>query len=85
MGLLEQGDTSGPLLLDLWKTIHLAIHPTPVHVMTVLQHDPLFPLLWEMTTFVRVEIQDQDIPKVDFMQMTHSGMVRVVGLPPAVS
>ena len=53
-------------------------------MLTVLQHDPLFLLLWEMTIFVRVEIQDQDIPIV-FMQMTHSGMARVVGLPPAVS
>ena len=85
MGLLDQGNTSGPLLLDLWKTIHLAMHIVLVHVMTVLQHDPLFLLLWEMTIFVRVEIQGRDIAVVDFTQMTHSGMAKVVGLPPAVS
>ena len=85
MGLLDQGNTSGPLLVESWKTIHPAIHSGLVHVLTVLQHYLLFLLLWEMTIFVRVGIQDQDIPMVDFIQTTHSGMVRVVEPPPAVS
>ena len=55
-----------------------------VHVLTVLQHDPLFPPLWEMTTFVRVGILPHLMPSHSF-QTTHSGMVRVVALPPAAS
>ena len=47
------------------ETIHPAIHSGLVHVLTVLQHYLLFLLLWEMTIFVRVGIQDQDIPMVD--------------------
>ena len=59
MDLLDQGNTSGRLLLDSWKTINPVIHPTLLHVLTVLQHYPLFPPLWEMTTFVRVGILPQ--------------------------
>ena len=84
MGLLDQGNTSGPLLRDMWKTIHPAIHATLVHVLTVLQHYPLSHPLWEMTTFVRVETPPYRLAGHS-TQMTHSGMVRVVELPPAVS
>ena len=31
MGLLDQGNTSGPLLVESWKTIHPAIHSGLVH------------------------------------------------------
>ena len=84
MDLLDQGNTSGPLLLELWKTIHPSIQPNLVHVLTVLKHYPLSLPLWEMTTFVRVGILPQVILSYS-MQMTHSGMVRVVEWPPAVS
>ena len=85
MDPLDEENTSEPLLLDLRKIIHPSIHEALVHVLTVLQHYPLSPPLWEMTTFVRVELQSQNLPVVDFTQMTHSGMVRVVEPPPAVS
>ena len=67
-----------------WRTIHPAIQPHLVHVLTMLQHYLLSPPLWEMTTFVRVGIPTHHLQEY-FTQMIHSGMVRVVELPPAVS
>ena len=57
MDPLDEENTSGPLLLDLRKIIHPSIHEALVHVLTMLQHYPLSPPLWEMAIFVRVEIQ----------------------------
>ena len=84
MGLLDQGNTSGPLLLDMRKTVHLEIQRGLVHVLTVLQQYPVCPPLWEMTTFVRVGIPTHLLPACS-TQTIPSGMVRVVVLPPAVS
>ena len=84
MGLLEQGNTSGPFLLESGRTIHPHFHPLLVHVLTVLQHYPVSLPSWEMTTFVRVETPPQE-KATRSLQMTHSGMVKVVELPPAVS
>ena len=81
MGLLEQGNTSGPLLLDMRKTV--TIQPL-AHVLVVLQQYPLCPPSWEMTTFVRVGIPTHSVPARS-TQTIHSGMVRVVVLPSAVS
>ena len=79
MDLLEHGSTSGLLQLDLENTVQAT---GVVHVLIVSLQ--AFPPLWEMTSSVRVATQDQ-IALVDFMQMTRSGMVRAVGLLPAVS
>ena len=70
--------------LESWKTIHLDIQLLLVHVLIMLQYYTLSPLLWRMTTFVRVETKGHDIA-TQFMKLIHSGMVRVVEPPPAVS
>ena len=56
---------------------------TPLELICTIFVAIYFPL-WEMTTFVRVETPTQDIT-THSLQMTHSGMVKVVGLSPAVS
>ena len=73
---LEQGNTSGPLLLDLLRGVHCPLVPVLV--------DALLPPMWETTTSVRVGLLGQ-VRQMDSMRVTHSGMVRVVDPLPAVS
>ena len=82
MDLLEHDNTSGALLLDLGSVVcdslvvHVQIVQTPWHT---------FPLLWEMTSSVRVQTLDHLALLIYFIRMTHSGMDRVVRLLPAVN
>jgi len=80
MDLLDQGNTFGPLLLDLQrKVLFLTLN---VHVL-IAEAEHISHPLWEMTSSVRVGKLGGGARHC--ITMTHCGMVRAVHTLPAVS